>query len=221
MAFSEGYGIGSLKPGVCTSTTRPASPYNGQMIYETDTDKVAVYDSSAWVYKTGSTVPGLVYITQATPTAVNTVSINNCFTSTYANYLIVVDISAIVSVGSLDARFRLNGTDTTTNYVSQRLGGQTTTPFASANPTGTDDIYIGALDPAFPATFNSTINVFSPALARQTNLHNYNVSNETNGTLIQLTYGNQTTTTAYDGITFKTTGTSFTGTIRVYGYQNS
>jgi len=36
------------KPGVCTSSTRPASPYEGQMIYETDTDKVLVYNGSAW-----------------------------------------------------------------------------------------------------------------------------------------------------------------------------
>lgn len=34
--------------GVCTSTTRPASPYEGQMIYETDTDKVLVWNGSAW-----------------------------------------------------------------------------------------------------------------------------------------------------------------------------
>lgn len=34
--------------GVCTSTTRPASPYEGQMIYETDTDKILVYTGAAW-----------------------------------------------------------------------------------------------------------------------------------------------------------------------------
>ena len=35
-------------PVVCTSTTRPASPYEGQEIYETDTDRKYVYDGSAW-----------------------------------------------------------------------------------------------------------------------------------------------------------------------------
>ena len=39
-----------VKPGVCTSSTRPASPFEGQMIYETDTDKVLVYSGSAWLY---------------------------------------------------------------------------------------------------------------------------------------------------------------------------
>jgi len=37
-----------IQPGVCTSSTRPASPYEGQCIYETDTDKLLVYNGSAW-----------------------------------------------------------------------------------------------------------------------------------------------------------------------------
>jgi hypothetical protein len=58
MGLDNGYGlgIGSLKPGVCTSTTRPASPYDGQMIYETDTDRVLIWNNSAWVQSTGETV---------------------------------------------------------------------------------------------------------------------------------------------------------------------
>jgi hypothetical protein len=37
-----------FRPGVCTSTTRPTAPFEGQMIYETDTDKVLVWNGSAW-----------------------------------------------------------------------------------------------------------------------------------------------------------------------------
>lgn len=33
---------------ICTSTTRPASPDTGQMVYETDTGKLLVYTGSAW-----------------------------------------------------------------------------------------------------------------------------------------------------------------------------
>ena len=49
MGISEGYGIGSLKPGVCTSSTRPASPFDGQVVYMTDVDQTAIWDGSAWV----------------------------------------------------------------------------------------------------------------------------------------------------------------------------
>jgi hypothetical protein len=39
-----------LRPGVCTSTTRPGSPYTGQIIYETDTGYLRVWDGAAWDY---------------------------------------------------------------------------------------------------------------------------------------------------------------------------
>jgi hypothetical protein len=50
MGISAGQGIGSIKAGVCTSSTRPSNPYEGQMIYETDTDRVLFWNGSAWAY---------------------------------------------------------------------------------------------------------------------------------------------------------------------------
>ena len=46
-----------IQPGVCTSTTRPASPYEGQAIYETDTDRTLIWDGSAWKYTWFATIP--------------------------------------------------------------------------------------------------------------------------------------------------------------------
>jgi len=37
-----------LRMGVATSSSRPAVPFEGQIIYETDTDKVLVYNGTAW-----------------------------------------------------------------------------------------------------------------------------------------------------------------------------
>jgi len=39
-----------LRPGVCTSSTRPSNPFTGQIIYETDTGYLRVWDGSAWDY---------------------------------------------------------------------------------------------------------------------------------------------------------------------------
>ena len=56
MPFSSVLGASSaIRPGVCTSLTRPAVPYEGQLIYETDTDRIAVYSGSAWGYLTNAT----------------------------------------------------------------------------------------------------------------------------------------------------------------------
>jgi hypothetical protein len=37
-----------IQSGVCTSTTRPASPYEGQAIYETDTNQIMIWNGSGW-----------------------------------------------------------------------------------------------------------------------------------------------------------------------------
>ena len=50
MPLSSVLGASSvIKPGVCTSTTRPTVPYEGQLIYETDTDTLVVYSGTEWV----------------------------------------------------------------------------------------------------------------------------------------------------------------------------
>ena len=45
------------RPGVCTSGTRPTAPYDGQQIYETDTDKLLVWNGSAWITVSPVSVP--------------------------------------------------------------------------------------------------------------------------------------------------------------------
>jgi hypothetical protein len=50
MPLSSVVGAQSIvKPGVCTSSTKPASPYDGQVIYMTDVDQTAVWDGSNWI----------------------------------------------------------------------------------------------------------------------------------------------------------------------------
>ena len=71
MAISSN-GVAGLRTGVCTSTTRPTGPYEGQMIYETDTDMVAIWNGSAWRYisattPTNGTVLQVVSVSYETP----------------------------------------------------------------------------------------------------------------------------------------------------------
>lgn len=43
------FAAGAKPVVICTSTTRPSTPVNGQIIYETDTDRVLVYDGTGWI----------------------------------------------------------------------------------------------------------------------------------------------------------------------------
>ena len=52
-----------LRTGVCTSTNRPTTPYEGQHIYETDTDIEYVWSGTAWVVN---------YVSAASPTFTGT-----------------------------------------------------------------------------------------------------------------------------------------------------
>lgn len=39
-----------IRPGVCTSSTRPTAPYTGMIIYETDTGYLRTWNGSSWDY---------------------------------------------------------------------------------------------------------------------------------------------------------------------------
>ena len=69
MPLSSVIGASSiLRPGVCTSTTRPASPFEGQTIYETDTDRLATWDGSAWVAYVRQTAGKVLQVVSTTKT---------------------------------------------------------------------------------------------------------------------------------------------------------
>ena len=205
------------KPGVCTSSTRPASPYEGQVIYETDTDKTLVWNGSAWVYLSTSTANpvGLEFITsQTVGSAVSTVSISNCFSSTYANYRIIVDsIDGNVSATSFFIRFDAGGS---TNYYSSvyydfYAGTDTSTLRRNGQPSGGVGV-IGTND-------NTCLNVdvFCPNLVRRTIW-----AGTFHGDGYQGWCGGQdASTTQHTGFTLlPNSGTMTGGTIRVYGYRN-
>jgi hypothetical protein len=74
MGIDAAYGIGSLKQGVCTSSTRPASPFEGQQIYETDTDVLAIWNGSAWRYIAATTPTNGTVLQVVSTTKVDTFS---------------------------------------------------------------------------------------------------------------------------------------------------
>jgi hypothetical protein len=146
--------------------------------------------------------------------AVNSVSLNGVLSATYDNYRIVVS-SAFSSDQSLRARLRLSGTDASgTTYFYQRVTGSSST----ASSTGESSIghfYFGDCSGNLSAW---SIDMFNPAKASETQTLTLNVRGNNS---IQTVSGVHTTATAYDGITFFPTSGTMTGTIRVYGYQNS
>jgi hypothetical protein len=71
-----------MRPGVCLSSSRPTVPYEGQMIYETDTDMLAIWNGTAWRY-IAATTPTSGTVLQVVTNSTATEATNA--TSTYAD----------------------------------------------------------------------------------------------------------------------------------------
>ena len=83
MAISNS-GVG-IRPGVCTSTTRPTAPYEGQHIYETDTDIEYVWSGTAWVVNYVSANSPAFTGTPTAPTASAGTNTTQLATTAFAN----------------------------------------------------------------------------------------------------------------------------------------
>ena len=112
MPLSSVVGAQSIvKPGVCTSSTRPASPYDGQVIYETDTDRAMVYNGTGWVVlSTGRANPGGLDLvkTQTVGSAVSSIPVTDAFSSTYDNYLITYNNGSSSATDDLRLQLELS-----------------------------------------------------------------------------------------------------------------
>lgn len=166
---------------------------------------------------------GLTLITAQTFSAVSTLSVNNCFTSTYKNYRIVLNIDDTSSTGaSTSLRWRAAGTDNTTSnyYNTARAWSDTgTNDYSVATGSGTG-VYLLFND---SETSAMSFDVNNPQTAIYTTMYgtgNIGLSGSwTIGAMIHASKFIQTT--QFDGFTiYPSTGT-FTGSVRVYGYQNS
>ena len=110
-----------LRTGVCTSTNRPTTPYEGQVIYETDTDVVAVWNGTAWrnIAATTATSGSVLQVQSTTLTTIWSASVVSGGTSdvtglsaaitpksTSSKVLVMVNMHGMVDVsGSYRAYF--------------------------------------------------------------------------------------------------------------------
>jgi len=182
--------------------------------------QVLVADSTAATGLKWATAGGgdLVKITSGTFTGVSSFSVDSAFSSTYANYkMIVVGTSGGGAGTSIQIRFRTGGTDNTTSNYS---GGRNSTIYS----TGGSEIDCSSNDTKF--TFGRTDS--SGGWWMEFDLLNPFVSQSTAalGTESDLTRGGAASgrfngTTSFDGIkVLNQAGNNFAGSYYIYGYGN-
>ena len=231
MGITQQIGASSIiKPGVCTSSTRPASPYEGQVIFETDTDKMLVWNGSSWVIPNSpaQNPQALELVTTATcsaggtasngiitiGTAVTSVTVANAFSSTYDHYRIILT-GGTASTSSNQFSFNFNGSPSAWygNFIYANFAGSTPASVGYNNLTGVT--HAASVSSGYSQAF---IDIQSPFLATPSFFSSHFVDGSNAGRT-QATNANSTSYTGF--ILTMNTGTCSGGTIAIYGYRKS
>jgi hypothetical protein len=217
MPFSSVLGASSvIKPGVCTSSTRPTVPYEGQLIYETDTDRLVAWNGSAWVHTAPS---GLVPITAVSFTTSSAVAFaTGVFTSTYKHYRVLFEFVPSATC-SLACQVNAGGVARTANSYFGNRYDLRAGAVVGANP-GTSHTIMGA-NGATPAHNTFSIDVMMPAdAAVRTSWHGTwygaNAAGLFDGGVTSAEYN---VAEAHDGLTLTPSTGTITGSYKVYGYN--
>ncbi len=167
---------------------------------------------------------GLVYISEANPSAAASASINSCFTATHNAYRIVWIPTAYSSTGQAQTllRMRASGTDnSSSNYYRARwyygAGGTSGTNGGAATETAFE--LADSNTPMHPLS----LDVFSPYQTVATAIACKAVSWQglSNSLFGIETVGRMSVTTSYDGFTLYPSAGTFTGKLIVYGYRQA
>jgi hypothetical protein len=201
-----------LRMGVATSSSRPTVPFDGQVISETDTDSLKVYNGSAWVG-----VGGLALIkTQTIGSAVSSVTVSDAFNTLYDNYKITITSGVASTTNQMTMTL---GATATGYYHFQIYGGYGATTITGANTS--NGANFGGMAAGSTASISADIDLQSPNLAKNTHMSaGYSQSNS--GGSVNWIRGYLGDTTQYTAFTMTaTTGTFTGGTICVYGYAKA
>jgi len=231
MGISQQIGSSSqIKPGVCTSTTRPASPYTGQVIFETDTNRMLVWNTNAWVMPNSPAQdpPAMGLVTTATcsvggtstggvvtvGSAVSTVTVANVFSATYDNYRIMYTGGSASAQNDLSLKLgsTVSGYYLTMIYKDYGGGGV----LSQAVNNGSQWTYVGAQE----SPNQVVVDLINPFNAAKTTVFG-NYTGAQSGRVGGVVNGFLNDTTSYSAFTIGAgSGTITGGTIRVYGYRN-
>ncbi len=162
---------------------------------------------------------GLVYVAETNFATTANPFINGCFSSTFANYRIMISLSTSATT-NVRLRFRYGTSTTETALQYDRFGsslnGATVTSLVS---TGESSWYVVSTTSGASDLSPATIDIYSPNVAIRT-LGQSNAWNSANGAT-HLTNCRMFNATQYTGLELFVDSGTLTGSIRVYGYRQA
>jgi hypothetical protein len=161
---------------------------------------------------------GLVFISATTLTTVGTSgqTLSNIFSTTYDNYIVYLNLTAISTTLSVQLQLDASGTPSTTGYWSERIRVENTSGSVSGQSTSGSNMVLANQTGSLP--FSPKIEIANPFLATLTQLSC--VTPTRGGTWFSTFWsGWHTAATSYTGLKIFTDTGTITGTARVYGYK--
>jgi hypothetical protein len=164
----------------------------------------------------GTKKAGMVLLNTTSFSAVASQSVNDVFSATYENYLILLNVPTATIADSILMRLRVSGSDnSSSNYywslIYQNFSGATTPQGANSNGL-TTAFRVGYSS----STTRASIQLFSPFATSQTS---FNADAGNHNSDFALSGGNTSVTTSYTGFTIIASSGTLTGTVSVYGYN--
>ena len=142
----------NLRPGVVTSTTRPTSPYEGQMIYCTDIDTLEIWNGSAWRTLAFGTA------TQGSVLQVVSTTITGATSTTSSSFVDISGFSASITPRSTSSKVLVTATlmvsGTSTDDTWYNLVRGSTNIGQGTGATNNQTLYIRMADGLFPETIH-------------------------------------------------------------------
>ena len=202
------------------AAARPASPYEGQMVYQTDDNSLYIYDGSNWVKMvSASQPPALTLIAKQTVTNTN-IDFTSIFTNEYDNYRVIYNGSARQAGGQHQVGLQLkSGSSVLSASGSYRWGRQYYSASAGGYSGNVSDVWIQMQDANTGQGFIS-FDIFSPLLEQKTAASGQTVSSEgaTNLVFGINWVGENMNNNSYDGFRIAS-DSNMTATVSVYGYR--
>lgn len=152
-----------------------------------------------------------VKVATASPSAVGSISINSCFSSTYKAYKIIFVLTASAGTNLL-WKGRVGSTDTSSNYNYQDFELSNTT-FYNASYTGQSSGKCGDLQTYLTTNEMTITDPYATASTAAVSL------SSSSGANLKINSSRQTDSTSFDGITFLTGSGTMSGNIYVYGMK--
>jgi hypothetical protein len=163
---------------------------------------------------------GLTLITASAFTSATSHSVNNCFSSTYRNYKVIVNFTGVSADNYVYLKLRVSSTDSSSDYNSQRIYAFLTTVGTDRDANGqTNGQFLGELQTAVPNGSVSEAAVYDPFNAVFTKFFvtNPEYDNVQSKPFIALAMGVHDVATSYTGCTLIASTGNITGTIYIYG----